>query len=43
MSMLTFYVNRAGHQLPEAQRHRLEQAKEELRALFKRPRQSTHH
>ena len=37
MSMLVFYVNRAGHNLPEAQKKRLEQAKDELRALFGRP------
>lgn len=34
MSMLTFYVNRAGDQLSQAQRARLEAAKGELRALF---------
>lgn len=38
MSMLTFYVNRAGKQLPAAQRARLEAAKDELRDLFGRPR-----
>ena len=38
MSMLTFYINRAGSQLPKDQRARLEQAKDELRALFGRPR-----
>jgi hypothetical protein len=38
MSMLTFYINRAGSQLPAAQRARLEAAKDELRALFGRPR-----
>jgi hypothetical protein len=38
MSMLTFYINRAGSQLPETQRARLEAAKDELRALFDRPR-----
>jgi hypothetical protein len=38
MSMLSFYVNRAGRQLPGAQRARLERAKDELRALFGRPR-----
>lgn len=38
MSMLVFYINRAGTQLPPAQRARLEQAKDELRALFGRPR-----
>ena len=41
MSMLTFYINRAGKQLPKAQRARLEAAKDELRALYGRPRQST--
>ena len=39
MSMLTFYMNRAGRQLPAADRERLEQAKDELRVLFGRPRQ----
>ena len=34
MSMLTFYINRAGDQLPQTQRARLEAAKGELRALF---------
>ena len=38
MSMLTFYVNRAGKQLPAAQRRRLEKTKDELRELFGRPR-----
>jgi len=37
MSMLTFYVNRAGSQLPQEQRRRLDEAKDALRALFKRP------
>lgn len=37
MSMLTFYINRAGKQLSAARRKRLEAAKEELRALFGRP------
>jgi len=40
MSMLTFYINRAGRQLPPLQRARLEAAKDELRALYGRPRQS---
>ena len=39
MSMLTFYLNRAGAQLPKAQRTRLERAKDELRDLFGKPRQ----
>ncbi|HZZ59693.1 MAG TPA: DUF3175 domain-containing protein [Roseiarcus sp.] len=36
MSMLTFYVNRAGRSLPEERRRVLEQAKAELRKLFGR-------
>ncbi len=39
MSMLTFYINRAGKQLPEARREVLEKAKNELRDLYDRPRQ----
>jgi len=38
MSMLTFYVNRAGANLDAGQRQRLEAAKDELRALYGRPR-----
>lgn len=38
MSMLTFYINRAGKKLPKAQRARLEAAKDELRALYGRSR-----
>lgn len=34
MSMLTFYINRAGKNLPKQRRDRLEAAKDELRALF---------
>ena len=34
MSMLTFYINRAGDKLAKTQRNRLETAKEELRRLF---------
>jgi hypothetical protein len=34
MSMLNFYINRAGHGLSAAQKRRLEQAKTELRKLF---------
>ncbi|RBP32575.1 uncharacterized protein DUF3175 [Marinobacter pelagius] len=41
MSMLTFYINRAGKHLPDDQRKRLEQAKDELRALYGRPRKQT--
>jgi hypothetical protein len=37
MSMLSFYINRAGEHLPRVQRKRLETAKDELRSLFKRP------
>jgi len=36
MSMLTFYINRAGTNLPAAQRARLEAAKDELRALCRK-------
>lgn len=42
MSMLTFYVNRAGKNLDPRQRRVLEQAKDELRALFHRPTRSSH-
>ena len=34
LSMLTFYINRAGKALPKSRRKRLEAAKEELRALY---------
>ena len=34
MSMLTFYINRAGDDLEKGQRKRLESAKDELRKLF---------
>ena len=34
MSMLVFYINRAGKNLDEEQRHVLERAKEELRNLY---------
>ena len=37
MSMLTFYINRAGHNLATAQRQHLEDAKDELRLLFQKP------
>lgn len=37
MSMLTFYVNRAGKQLSKTQRARLDRAKDELRRLYHRP------
>jgi len=36
LSMLTFYINRAGQALPQAQRKRLEKAKERLREHFHR-------
>ena len=38
MSMLTFYINRAGHNLSARHRRVLERAKDELRAAFHRPR-----
>jgi hypothetical protein len=41
MSMLTFYINRAGRQLTAPQRKRLEHAKEELRDLFGKPGQKS--
>ena len=34
MSMLTFYINRAGHNLPAARKAVLEDAKDELRKAF---------
>ncbi len=36
MSMLTFYINRAGRDLPDERRRVLERAKEELRKAFGR-------
>ncbi len=36
LSMLTFYINRAGKKLPKPQRDRLERAKTELRHQFGR-------
>jgi hypothetical protein len=36
MSMLNFYVNRAGRKLPAERRQVLERAKDELRAVFGR-------
>jgi Protein of unknown function (DUF3175) len=36
MSMLTFYINRAGRNLPSERKHILEAAKEKLRELFGR-------
>ena len=37
MSMLNFYINRAGTKLPDTQKDRLEDAKNELRRLYDRP------
>jgi hypothetical protein len=36
LSMLTFYINRAGRTLPKTQRERLQRAKDELRRQFHR-------
>ena len=36
MSMLNFYINRAGRKLPKTQRSRLEKAKGQLRRLYHR-------
>ena len=38
MSMLTFYLNRGGKDLPKSQKSVLERAKDELRAKFGRAR-----
>jgi hypothetical protein len=40
MSMLTFYVNRAGKQLSQSKLKRLQAAKEELRELYGSPRKT---
>jgi hypothetical protein len=40
MSMLTFYLNRAGKNLSKTRRERLESAKVELRDLYHRDRQA---
>jgi hypothetical protein len=40
MSMLTFYVNRAGKQLSKTKRARLEAAKDELRELYGKKRRA---
>jgi hypothetical protein len=37
MSMLNFYINRAGRGLPAQRKRVLTQAKDELRRLYKRP------
>jgi Protein of unknown function (DUF3175) len=36
MSMLNFYINRAGKNLPQKQKRVLERAKDELRDVFRR-------
>jgi hypothetical protein len=36
MSMLNFYINRAGHNLPATRKRVLEKAKDELRRLYDR-------
>jgi Protein of unknown function (DUF3175) len=41
MSMLTFYINRAGKQLSQSKLKRLQAAKEELRELYGRPRKAS--
>jgi hypothetical protein len=41
MSMLSFYINRAGKNLPAARKKILEQAKDELRRQFKRGKRAT--
>lgn len=38
MSMLNFYINRAGKGLPQVRKATLEAAKDELRDLYHRPR-----
>ena len=40
MSMLVFYINRAGKNLPRSRLRILEKAKDELRELYHRPRRS---
>jgi hypothetical protein len=40
MSMLNFYINRAGRSLPDQRRRVLEQSKAELRKLFEKQRSS---
>ena len=40
MSMLTFYINRGGKNLPKSQRDRLEGAREELRDLYGKQRKA---
>jgi hypothetical protein len=40
MSMLNFYINRAGKNLPKSQREILENAKKELRKMFGKDKQN---
>ncbi|MBN9029669.1 MAG: hypothetical protein BGO05_21665 [Rhizobiales bacterium 63-7] len=42
MSMLTFYINRAGDQLSDSRRATLEKAKDELRKAFGRKPKAKH-
>ena len=42
MSMLTFYINRAGKELPKTQKNRLMRAKDELRKLYGKPAPKSH-
>jgi hypothetical protein len=42
MSMLTFYINRAGAKLSAGQKYILSQAKQELRHAFRKPAASIH-
>ena len=41
MSMLNFYINRAGKNLPKQRLQHLEEAKDELRELYHRPHQKS--
>lgn len=41
MSMLNFYINRAGRNLPRSRKRVLERAKDELRRLYGKPSRST--
>ena len=43
MSMLTFYLNRAGKNLPAKRKRTLEKAKDELRSLFGKRRSRAAH
>jgi hypothetical protein len=43
MSMLTFFINRAGRNLSAERRRVLERAKEDLRELYRRPRRPRGH